>query len=81
MDVVRSATHKYVHVGDGTSLLFDLQKDPWQLDNVVAEPGYAEALSAMRATLLDWRLAHDDRTLTAEQITPRGHLTRRDPRR
>ena len=34
--------------------LYDLKKDPWQLENVVADPAYAKAKADMRARLLDW---------------------------
>ena len=33
--------------------LYDLKKDPWQLENVVADPAYAKAKADMRARLLD----------------------------
>ena len=34
--------------------LYDLKADPWQLNNVVADPAYAQAKADMRARLLDW---------------------------
>ena len=34
--------------------LYDLRKDPWQFNNVVADPEYAEAKADMRRRLLDW---------------------------
>lgn len=34
--------------------LYDLKKDPFQFENVVADPAYAEAKADMRARLLDW---------------------------
>lgn len=34
--------------------LYDLKADPWQLNNVVADPAYAQAKADMRACLLDW---------------------------
>ena len=34
--------------------LYDMKKDPWQLDNVVADPAYAEVKAELRQKLLDW---------------------------
>lgn len=34
--------------------LYDLAKDPWQLDNVAGEPDYADAKLRMRAALEEW---------------------------
>ena len=34
--------------------LYDLKKDPWQLENVVTEPAYREAKEELRRRLLDW---------------------------
>ena len=34
--------------------LYDLKVDPWQLNNVVANPSYAQVKEDMRARLADW---------------------------
>lgn len=34
--------------------LYDLRKDPWQLDNIVADPAYSEEKQKLRRELLDW---------------------------
>ena len=34
--------------------LYDMKKDPWQLDNVVADPAYAEVKAELRQKLLGW---------------------------
>ena len=34
--------------------LYDLQKDPWQLHNVVADPAYTSIKQKLRNDLLDW---------------------------
>ena len=34
--------------------MYDLKADPVQLNNVVADPAYAEAKAMLRARLLDW---------------------------
>ncbi|MCU1353659.1 MAG: sulfatase [Acidimicrobiales bacterium] len=80
LDVVRDDRHKYVHFGDGSSLLFDLAADPHQLVDVSADPGHADVLAELRGRLLSWRMRHDDRTLTGHLVTPGGLVVRRDPR-
>lgn len=37
-----------------TTFLYDLKVDPWQLNNVVANPSYAQVKEDMRARLADW---------------------------
>lgn len=87
LDVVRTDTHKYVHLGDGSSISYDLVEDPDQLDPHVVEAGgshpapMADAVADLRARLLSWRIRHDDRTLTGHRLTPDGLVVRRDPRR
>jgi arylsulfatase A-like enzyme len=81
LDVVRGDGFKYVHVGDGSSLYFDLADDPHQVHDRSTDPAYAERVAAARALLLTWRLAHDDRTLTGHLVTEDGLVVRRDPRR
>lgn len=34
--------------------LYDLERDPWQLNNVVADPAYAQVKAELRERLLDW---------------------------
>lgn len=34
--------------------LYDIDRDPYQLNNVVADPSYAEVKADMRRRLLDW---------------------------
>ncbi len=34
--------------------LYDMQKDPWQLNNVVANPAYADVKAELRERLLNW---------------------------
>ena len=34
--------------------MYDLRVDPVQLNNVVADPAYAEAKAMLRTRLLDW---------------------------
>lgn len=58
--VRRSAEHAYVHFGDGAWRCYDLAADPtWRTE--VRDP--AVVLGEAQA-MLDWRLNHQDRTMT-----------------
>jgi arylsulfatase A-like enzyme len=81
LDVLRGPDFKYVHVGDGSSLYFDLTDDPHQLHDRSTDPAMADRVAEARSRLLTWRLHHDDRTLTGHLVTEDGLVVRRDPRR
>lgn len=53
--LVRTAKFKYVRFSaGGREMLFDLEKDPNEKRDVVADPGYAKALEEMRAFHKEW---------------------------
>jgi arylsulfatase A-like enzyme len=82
IDVVRAADHKYVHLGTGDCLYFDLTEDPDQLVDRSDDPACLPAIADARARLLSWRMRHDERTLTGHLVTgEHGLVVRRDPRR
>lgn len=86
LNVVRTATHKYVQFGaaDPTvlpPLLFDLSTDPGQLHDRAADPSFAGARADLAGELLAWRMRHDERTLTGHLLAPNGMAVRRDERR
>ncbi|MCC7372341.1 MAG: sulfatase-like hydrolase/transferase [Chloroflexi bacterium] len=55
--MARTARWKYVHDTTGeVDELYDLQADPWELENLAGRPDYGSALAEMRAILLDWML-------------------------
>ena len=60
--VVRDENHKLVHFADPTMppILFDLRRDPDELNDVAADPDYAETLLALTQRLLRWRMRHED---------------------
>ena len=59
--MVRTAGWKYVHdpMGDHDEL-YALQRDPWELTNLAADPAYAAEAEAMRRRLLSWSIATED---------------------
>jgi arylsulfatase A-like enzyme len=40
----------------GGEELYDLQEDPWELENLAHRPGHAEIVARLRLRLLDWML-------------------------
>lgn len=82
MDVLRTADHKYVQLGTGDRLLFDLRDDPDQLVDRSRDPDLLPVLADLQQRLLTWRMRHDDRTLTGHLVhDEHGLVVRRDPRR
>ena len=72
MAVIRSRQLKYVHFGALPPLLFDLENDPGELDNVVDHPDYLQARIGMAEKLLSWRSGHLDQTLALSEVTGKG---------
>lgn len=87
MNVIRTATHKYVHFAGADQsvvppLLFDLQADPDQLTNVAGDAAYDGVRADLAGRLLSWRMRHDERTLTGHFLSESaGLVVRRDERR
>ncbi|MEO8423931.1 MAG: sulfatase-like hydrolase/transferase [Actinomycetota bacterium] len=48
---VVTTRYKYVRYDDGSGELFDLQRDPGEMENLVGEPGSAGTIAALRSTL------------------------------
>jgi arylsulfatase A-like enzyme len=59
--MVRTRQWKYVHdpMGD-VDELYDLLHDPWELQNVAADPGNRGVLDEMRLRMLDWSIQTED---------------------
>jgi arylsulfatase A-like enzyme len=59
--MARTRKWKYVHdpMGDRDEL-YDLENDPWELENVVDNPSNREALAEMRLRLADWSIKTED---------------------
>ncbi len=56
----RTADHKYVRRLYETDELYDLRRDPSELENRIGAPEYAEVLAAMRERLLTHLLETTD---------------------
>ena len=51
---------EYVVAGRRTTQLFDLENDPWELQNLAGDPGHDAKQAELRAELVRWRDAWDD---------------------
>jgi arylsulfatase A-like enzyme len=71
--VERSASAKYVQFAADPALLppllFDLTDDPAQLVDRARDPARAEEAWRAAASLLSWRMRHDERTLSGQLLT------------
>ena len=53
---------EYLVNGKRTTQLFDLQSDPWELDNLADNPDYVQHLQRLRKELLKWKEQLGDRS-------------------
>jgi arylsulfatase A-like enzyme len=70
--VIRGERYKYVHFAGLPPLLFDLDEDPDELHDRVADPAYLPVRLEMAEKLLAWRSHHLDRRLTGITLTAEG---------
>lgn len=67
LNVIRDNKYKYVHFADLPELLFDLNEDPGELNNVAGER--PEVVAEYAKKLLSWRMKTTDKTLSHYQIS------------
>ncbi|OWV86228.1 phosphonate monoester hydrolase [Rhizobium sp. R635] len=75
--VIRGGRFKYVHFTALPPLLFNLDEDPMELDNVAADPAYAAIRLEYAEKLLSLRARHLDQTLAYTELTEKGPVKRR----
>jgi len=76
LTVIRTTKWKYVHFAALPPLLFDLEADPDNLNNLANDPAYASARVEMAERLLSWRAKHLDQSLALKELTPNGVVSR-----
>lgn len=54
--------------------LYDIQNDPWALNNVINKPELADELKNLRAELDGWRLRTDDAAYIAKRGVDKAQL-------
>ncbi len=67
---IRTLDYRMVHRPDGVSELYDLKKDPRELDNVYGDRSYASPQDELRAQMLDWYVRTSD--VAPKKRDPRG---------
>ncbi|MEX0922822.1 MAG: alkaline phosphatase family protein [Rhodovibrionaceae bacterium] len=72
--VLREERFKYVHFAGLPPLLFDLQADPGEFQDLSQAPEHQATLLRCAQEMLSWRMAHAERTLTNILVTPAGPL-------
>ena len=75
--MIRSQAWKYVHrYPYGPNELYDLGNDPYENDNLIADPGKAATAAALKAQLDAWFLRYADPRIdgTREAVTGKGQL-------
>lgn len=70
--VMRGERWKYVHFAALPPLLFDMQADPDEQENLATRPEMAPVVAECAQAMLSWRLEHADRTLTNMELAPGG---------
>jgi arylsulfatase A-like enzyme len=72
MSAIRTISAKYVHFAGLRSLLFDLDADPHELNNLADQPEHLALQQTLMARMLDWRLSFARREMTGIALTSRG---------
>ena len=76
--MIRDERYKYVMRLSGTDEFYDLQKDPKETENVIADPRYEKEILRMKLEMLKWYQEtcdtvpreFDSRSLTEESLRP-----------
>lgn len=71
--VLRSDAYKYVHFNGGIPpLLYKLENDWQEHNNLASDPAHAPTLQHFAAQMIDHRMTHANRALRNFQLTPQG---------
>ncbi len=76
LSVIRDERFKYVHFPALPPLLYDLEQDPGELQDVSNQPEYLPMRLAYAEKLLSLRMRFVDRGFTETLLTPEGPVTR-----
>jgi arylsulfatase A-like enzyme len=76
LTVLRGERFKYVHFAAQAPLLFDLERDPGEFENLAGDPAYRDVMLDCAQRMLSWRMRHADRMLTATHLTADGPYVR-----
>jgi len=69
--MVRNARYKLLlDRNDSRSQFFDLEEDPYELDNRIYDEYYASAISDLKEAVLAWQLNETDRAVYVDTSVP-----------
>jgi len=77
LGIIRGRRWKYVHFATLPSLLFDLEADPMEMNNLAQDPKHASVVLDYAQRMLSWRMRYAERTLTNLHLHHEGVLDRR----
>jgi len=72
MAIIRGKRWKYVHFAALPPLLFDLENDPAEMNDLSKDPTHAGIMLEMAQKMLSWRLRHQEHVLTDLHNSPNG---------
>ena len=72
MSIIRDKDFKYVHFNNWPALLFDLNKDPEEFNNLAEDPQYQSIVLKYAQNLLSWRMKYEDNRLANIKLTNNG---------
>ena len=64
--MIQTRAWKYIHIYGFPPMLFDLEKDPGELNDLGRDPAYAEQRQVMHRLLADWSLQYRQRATWSE---------------
>lgn len=70
--IIRGRRWKYVHFVALPPLLFDLENDPDEMNDLSRDPAHASIMLEMAQKMLSWRLKHQEHVLTNLHNGPNG---------
>jgi arylsulfatase A-like enzyme len=77
LGIIRGKRWKYVHFATLPPLLFDLENDPTEMDNLAQDPKHASVVLDYAQRMLSWRMRFAERTLTNLHLWRDGVIDRR----
>jgi len=79
LSVIRTEKWKYVHFPSLPSLLFSMEKDPYETNNLAELPEYQSIKNELLSKLLSHRMIHQERQLSNTMLSSKGVRTKSGP--